>query len=335
MPKPKVIFDPTFRPIDQLLSPGDKARLYAFADVMWGRNDEMPAGEVAKVAGEVEGIICGWWRYGAAGAFPKLKVIAEVGGTLPNPRDLDYAACFACGTKVLSCAPGFGPAVAEMALALTLCCSRGVAGTDRRFREGAERWEFAETADSFLLYGATVGFIGFGGLARNLKPLLEPFGVKLLVHDPWLTPDAVRKGGGEPVGLEELLGRSKVVYVLAVPSPENKGLLNRERLMLISPGSVLILISRSHLVDFDALTDLVGQRRFRAAIDVFPEEPLPKDHPIRKVEGAVLSSHKAGAMFEAMRMIGRWTVEDVESVLGGGEPKHMQVATPAFVAHFR
>jgi phosphoglycerate dehydrogenase-like enzyme len=334
MAKPKVILDPTFRPMDQLFSPGDKARLYSLADIIWGRNDEMPPAEMARVAGEVEGIIGGWWRYGEVKDYPRLKAFIEVGGTHPAPDSFDYAAAFARGVKVLSCAPGFGPAVAEMALALTLACSRGVVATDRRFRDGTEKWLFEETADTFTLYGKNVGFIGFGGLARSLKPLLEPFGARFLVHDPWLPEAAVRERGGEPCGLEELLGKADVVYVLAIPSPGNKGLLNRERLALIRPGAVLVLISRSHLVDFDSLTELVGQGRFRAGIDVFPSEPLPKDHPIRKVPGAVLSSHKAGAMAEAMRTIGKWTVDDLEAVLGGREPAHMQVATREFMAHF-
>ena len=72
----------------------------------------------------------------------------------------------------------------------------------------------------------------------------------------------------------------------------------------IQPGAVLVLISRAHVVDFDALTELVLAGRFKAAIDVFPVEPLPLDHPIRRAPNAVLSGHRAGSVPEGLREIG-------------------------------
>ena len=77
---------------------------------------------------------------------------------------------------------------------------------------------------------------------------------------------------------------------------------------LDQPGAVLALISRSHLVDFDALTELVTAGRFKAVIDVFPQEPLPADHPIRRAPGVVLSAHRAGSVARDLRLIGRMVV---------------------------
>jgi len=332
--KPKIILDPIFRPMDRLFAPPDLARLKRAANVVWAVNREIPPAELDKHR-DAAIIICGWWHHGPVSGFPKLKAIFEVGGNLPSPKHLDYAECFRRGITVASCAPGFGPAVAEMALALTLACTRTIVETDRRFRTGTEQWQFGENLGNETLYEKTVGFIGFGGLARNLKPLLDPFRVRVLAHDPWLSPAVLRARGAEPCGLDALLRRSRVIYVLAIPSPENRGLLNRRRLSLIRRDAVLVLISRSHLVDFDALTHLVRQRRFRAGIDVYPKEPLPKSHPIRRAPWAVLSSHKAGGIADAMRLIGKWTVDDVCAVLRGRKPSHMQLARPEFVRHFR
>lgn len=315
----------------QLFAPEDFRRLKRAARLAWARNADLPSAELERHR-DADAIICGYWRYGPVSAFPRLRAVFEVGGGLPSPKGFDYAGAFRRGITVASCAPGFGPAVAEMALALTLAVTRGVVATDRRFRRGTERWQFEETADTWTLHGKTAGFIGFGGLARNLKPLLEPFGVRVLAYDPWQAPARLRAQGATPCALDPLLRRSDVVYVLAIPTPENKGLLNRRRLALIRRHAVLVLASRSHLVDFDALTDLVRRGRFRAAVDVFPQEPLPRRHPIRRALGAVLSSHKAGAMDEAMKLIGRWTVDDVLAVLRGRKPLHMQVARPDLVA---
>jgi phosphoglycerate dehydrogenase-like enzyme len=102
----------------------------------------------------------------------------------------------------------------------------------------------------------------------------------------------------------------------------------------ISKDSVLLLMSRSHLVDFEALTEMVLEGRFRLGVDVFPEEPLPVDHPIRGAGEVILSSHRAGAIDEAFHRIGRIAVNDLEAICRGLEPREMQLARPEFI-HMR
>jgi phosphoglycerate dehydrogenase-like enzyme len=222
-----------------------------------------------------------------------------------------------------------------MSLGLTLACTRQIAWTDHAFRHGQPNWSHTdfetEIGDTFTLYGKQVGFIGFGGLARSLKPLLAPFGCPIQVYDPWLTDVYLRTQGVTPVDLDTLLSTSRLIYVLAVPSGSNKALLDREKLSLIRPDAVFLLMSRSHVVDFEALTELLSQGRFRAGIDVFPEEPLPADHPIRQVKHAVLSSHRAGAIGEALLNVGRIVADDLEAICRGLVPQEMQIAQPSFI----
>ena len=120
------------------------------------------------------------------------------------------------------------------------------------------------------MYDKTVGLIGCGSLARNLMPLLAPFRCKLLGYDPWVSDRYLARMGLQPAALETLLEQCRVIFVLAIPSKENRALLDRPRLELIQPGAVLALMSRAHVVDFDALTELLYAGRFKAAIDVFP-----------------------------------------------------------------
>ena len=96
--------------------------------------------------------------------------------------------------------------------------------------------------------------------------------------------------------LEELLQTCDVTFVLAIPTLENRELLTYEKLNQIKQGSVLVLASRSHLVDFDALLELTNAGKFRATIDVYPEEPPPPDHPVREAENTILTCHMAGAI---------------------------------------
>ena len=331
--QPLLLFDPSFRRTDVVFSPEDLGRLRAAARVAWARDEPASGEEIDRVRDEVEIIVTGSWRHGDVSRFPKLRAIMEVGGGFPSPDSLDYAACFSRGIRVQSCAPAFGPAVAEMALGLALAASRQIGWTDRAFRDGTEQWSHTDFAtplgEPFTHYGKQVGLIGFGGLARALVPLLEPFGCPVQVYDPWLTDAYLREHGVTPVDTETLLSTSRFIYVLAVPSAENRAFLDRRRLELIAQDAVFLLMSRAHVVDFDALTDLLAAGRFRAGIDVYPEEPLPADHPIRRVEHAVLSSHRAGV--SALRDVGRLVADDVEAIASGLVPFAMQQAQPEFI----
>jgi phosphoglycerate dehydrogenase-like enzyme len=329
--RPPVLLDPALRTVEEVFERADLERLYALTEVVWGRDEVMPPEEFAARKADLFAIITGRWRYGAVQELPKLRAIPEVGGRHPSSAVLDYADCFARGIRVLSCAPAFGPMVAEMALGMALAASREIVTGHVAFTQGQEAWLHAGNATTFTLFGQTVGFIGYGGLARNLQPLLAPFAVKLLAYDPWLPRTHLAAHGVTPADLETLLATSQVIFVLAIPSRENKALLDRDKLSLIQPGAVFVLISRSHVVDFEVLTELVTARRFKAAIDVFPQEPLPLDHPIRQAPGVVLSAHRAGSVARDLRNIGRMVVDDIEALLAGLPPLAMQVAQPEIV----
>ena len=329
------MLDPHFRRLGNIFSQDDLTRLGTVCEVIWSRDEPMPEDLIQEASSDVIAIITGGWRYGGVDRFPKLRAVMEVGGGFPSPKSFDYATCFARGIRVLSCAPAFGPAVAEMALGLSVVCARQIAWTDRAFRTQDPNWSHTdfetELGDTFTLYNKVAGFIGFGGLARSLRPLLAPFGCPIQVYDPWLTDTYLQEQGVSPVDLDTLLSTSRFIYVLAVPSASNRALLSREKLELISSDAVLLLMSRSHVVDFAALTEMLLEGRFRAGIDVYPEEPLPRDHPIRRANHAVLSSHRAGAIGEALQNIGHLVTNDVEAICRGLAPQCMQVAQPEFI----
>jgi phosphoglycerate dehydrogenase-like enzyme len=221
--------------------------------------------------------------------------------------------------------------VAEMALGMALAASRQIVAGHVAFQDGSERYLHQGNIDTFTLYDKPVGLIGYGGLARALRPLLAPFRCRFSVYDPWLPPTYLRDQGVMPVSLEELLSTSRVIFVLAIPSVENKALLDREMLNLIAPDAVFVLVSRAHVVDFDALTEMLYARRFRAAIDVFPEEPVPADHPIRHAPNVVLAAHRAGSVKEGLHHIGHLVANDLEAILAGLPPLEMQAAEPEIV----
>jgi phosphoglycerate dehydrogenase-like enzyme len=331
--KSPVLVDPHFRRVEEIFSPPDLERLHDLVDVVWGKDEPMPVDDARVVLRDAVAVVCAGWRYGdILDEAPHLRAIIDVLGGFPDT--LDYARCFAGNIRVLSAASAFGRQVAEMALGMALAASREIVVGDRAMRDGTEQWGHRGNEGTFMLFGQPVGFIGYGGLARCLRPLLEPFGCPITVYDPWLGSGFLRSQGVAVASLETVLERSKVIFVLATPSAENRALLSRALLERIQPGAVLVLISRAHVVDFDALTELVSAGRFKAAIDVFLTEPVPHDHLIRQAPGAVLSAHRAGSVKEGLWEIGEMVVDDLEAIVRGLPPQRLQQAQPELVSRY-
>jgi phosphoglycerate dehydrogenase-like enzyme len=325
--KPTVVVDPHFRRMDEIFSTADRDRLANTVDVVWGRDEPMPIEAARAALVGARAVVCSGWRYGPVPE--SVRAILDVSGAFPG--GLDYDDCFRRGVRVLSAAPAFGPQVAEMALGLALAVGREIVDGDTAMRAGQEKWLHAGNAASFQLFDQPVGMIGFGSIGRALRSLLAPFGCQISVYDPWLGDGYLRSQGIQPVGLRQLLRSSRVIFVLAAPTMENGALLSRELLEEIESGSTLVLISRAHVVDFAALTDLLLAGRFRAGIDVFPEEPLPADHPIRSAPGTVLSAHRAGSVQAGLLEIGRMVVDDLEAIAADLPPQLMQQAQPELI----
>lgn len=331
--KMKVLVAPAGRPMDQIFCSEDLERLRSTVDVIWAKDEPIPQDEFDAVKGDIDVLVAGWshkdWD---VKAMPNLRAVMEVSGGHPTTKTLDYEHCFAHGIRVLSCAPAFGPQVAEMGLALTLAACRGIVDAHNDFTRGEETYLYDSNVDTYSLYDQTVGFIGFGGLARSLQRLLAPWNVSILAHDPWLPDSMIRQSGAEPVSLDYLMRRSKVVYVLAIPASSNYNLIDRPMLDLLQDNATFVLLSRAHLVDMEALAEALKDGRFRAAIDVFEPEPCPPDHPIRSVPKTILSAHRAGSMMADLPLIGRYVVDDVEAMANGLPPYRMQLAQPEIIA---
>src|SRR5262245_3085543 len=224
---PVVIVDPSFRRMREIFSQSDLARLRGMVEVVWGKDEPMPTEDFVRSLPQAIAVVCSDWRYGneVLKQAKSLRAILDVSGSFPSA--LDYDDCYANRIRVLSSAPAFGRQVAEMALGMALAASRDICAGDYAFRTGTEKLLHAGNAGTFMLFGKPVGFIGFGGLARNLRLLLEPFGCPISVYDPWLGDGYLRSQGVEPVDLEQLVAASKVIFVLATPTAENRALLSR------------------------------------------------------------------------------------------------------------
>ncbi len=332
--KPLILVDPQPRRIDQICDAPARATLESLGEVVIHEDGPMPDAMINALLPRAT-IVIGQTSLPRARLerAKNLRAIINVETNFTDAIDYDY--CFEKGIHVLTPASAFADVVAESTLGMAIDLARGITMADRAFRRGNEAYGTDGNAGAFSLFGAVVGLIGFGDLARAFHRLIAPFGCTFKVYDPWVPDYVLHQHGCHPVMLDEVLSTPRVVVVFAGVTSENQGFLGRRELSLIRPDAVFLLMSRAAVVDFPVFVDLVRAGRFRAATDVFPIEPVASDDPVRQLEGLLLSAHRTGGMPEALYDIGRQTVADVGLILRGLPPVVCRKALRETVARFR
>ena len=150
----------------------------------------------------------------------------------------------------------------------------------------------------------TVGVVGFGRIGREVVARLKAFKARILVFDPVVKSADIESAGCKPVMLRELLSQSDVITLHCPSTSETRGMINAQSLGITKPGVILINVARGDLVDSDALTAALQSGHVSAAaLDVFAPEPIPAEHPIRKLNNVVLASHIASCSVPAVRKL--------------------------------
>ena len=331
--KPILILDQHFRTTEELFSDQTYAELQSLCHVIGGHNSPMDRETMLANLHTAKFLVAARPTLSRAELLSanKLDAIVEVSGTFG--AGLDYATCFDNGIEVLSCAPGFQFTVAEMTVGLMLAGARGIITEHERFREGKERWLSDNPDSDFTLFDQDIGFIGFGAIARETVRLLAPFRVRVKVFDPWLAATNPELGHVRFCELNEVVSTTKCVVVAAIPTDENYQLLNKSLIAQMQTGTLVVLISRAHLVDFEALINAADQGRIRVATDVYPSEPVAPDNPIRQSTNVILSPHRAAAVDKGRHPIGEMIVHDIRNVINLEPERKLQRATADRVNH--
>ena len=327
MPKPLLIMDQHFRQVEELFRPSAFETLGGLCRVQGGVNWQMAREDFLSHLPDAEFVVAAKPELDRTeiDAAKKLRAVIEVSGTFQ--MGLDYDACFERGIEVLSCAPGFRYSVAEMTLGLILAGARGIVDEHERFRHGSERWFHDNAGTDFSLYGQSIGFVGYGSIARECARLLDPFAPRIKAFDPWLRAAGADFGSVEFCDLEEVVTASRCVVVAAAPTEENYQLVSRSLIGKMPKGTLVIVISRAHLVDFEALVEAADEGRIRVASDVFPHEPVPKRDPIRQAENVIWSPHRAAAVEGGRHPIGDMILHDIQAMMCGSPDRQLQPAS--------
>jgi len=212
-----------------------------------------------------------------------------------------------CGT------PAGNHATAELTLAIMLGLSRNLHIELVNMREG--RWQ---TTIGLELRGKTLGLLGLGKLGSEVARLGQAFGMTTIAWSQNLTAADAAGKRVERVEKDELFRRSDFLSIHLVLSERSRGLVGARELGLMKPTAFLINTSRGPIVDADALSEALRSGRLAGAgLDVYGEEPLPSDHPLRREPRALLTPHLGYVTAETYRTFYPAMVRAIEAFLDG------------------
>ena len=269
--------------------------------------------ELGPYAGKIDGIICGDDRFTprVLRAFaPRLKVISKW-GTGIDSIDRDEASRL--GIDVCNTPDAFTDAVADSVMGYVLAFVRRGPWMDKVMKSG--QWE---KVPGRALHECTLGVIGVGRIGRAVFRRAKPFGPRLLGND--IIPvdsQFLHEVGIEMMTLHDLLANSDFISLNCDLNPTSHHLVNRETLGSVRHGAVLINTARGPVLEEQAFVEALRTGRLSgAALDVFEEEPLPSDSPLRAMENVLLAPHNANSSPSAWERVHRNTVKNLFLGLG-------------------
>jgi D-3-phosphoglycerate dehydrogenase len=304
----------------------ERAALRGLADVIDAsplRTEE----DVIQAAHDADGLIIGFVPITARvmDALPKLKCVVRYG---VGYETIDVPAAAERGIWTANVPDYCIPEVADHAMALLLALARKVIPLDASMRRN--EWGAVKASKPIhRMEGRTLGLIGMGRIGREVAKRARGFGLNVIVVDKYLSPDKATEAGAALVSLEELLTAADFISIHAPLTPETTHLLNAEALTKLKPTAYLINVARGAIIDTLALAEALHTSKLAgAALDVFEQEPLPADHPIRSAPNTILNAHAAWYSEEAMAQLQRFAAEEVARALRGEPMKNPLAKVP-------
>jgi D-3-phosphoglycerate dehydrogenase / 2-oxoglutarate reductase len=247
-------------------------------------------------------------------------------------ENVDVASATIRGIPVFRIMGRNSEAVSDFTIGLLLAETRNIARSHALLKQNI--WIKPPEEDIHDLRGRTVGLVGFGYVGRLVAKKIKGFGVNILAYDPNVSDNEVTANFGQPASLEEIFSQSDYICIHARLSDETKGLIGRRLISLMKPTSYLINTARAEIVDESALLDALEQRKIAgAALDVFWREPLPKDHPLIRLDNVTLTSHLAGTTIESLSRSPELLIEEINALLNGETTSW--VVNPEVLKNFR
>ena len=260
-------------------------------------------------------------------AAQRLRVVGRAGVGVDN---IDIDAATRHGVLVLNAPTGNTVAAAEHAVAMMLALARNIPAADASLRAG--RWERSKLT-GVELRERTLGLLGLGKIGFEVARIAgEGLRMRVLAHDPLVTPERAEQAGAELVDMETLLTESDVISVHVPLTDHTRGVIGAAELKRMRPGTRIINVARGGIIDEAALADAVRDGVIAgAAVDVFTKEPVPEGHPLVGVDGIVVTPHLGASTTEAQVNVAADVADQIVEYLRGGSPRYA-VNAPAINA---
>ncbi len=243
-------------------------------------------------------------------ALPDLKLLITTG---MRNASIDLEAAKAHGVIVCG-TPAFGNATAAIATGLMLELARHIGYENARLKAGAP-WQ---TTIGLDLEGLTLALLGLGKLGARMAEIGQAFKMNVIAWSQNLTAETCKQAGVEHVGRDDLFRRADFLSIHVQLSERTRGLIGASELGLMKPSAYLINTSRGPIVDEAALIAALREKRIAGAgLDVFDIEPLPVEHPLRKLDNVVLTPHLGYVTEQNYRAFFAGMVDDIRAFLDG------------------
>jgi phosphoglycerate dehydrogenase-like enzyme len=225
--------------------------------------------------------------------LPNLKFIAQTGRTSVH---LDLPAATGHGIAVTGTPADSGATTKELTIGLILSLMRKIPQIDRRMR--TESWP---AVAGQTLEGKTVGVFGFGRIGKEVARVMKTLGTRVLGYSRNLTPEIAAEVDAECVSMETLLRQSDIITIHINSNAQTRGIIGEKEFAMMKRGALLVNTARGPIVSEPAMIKALETGRLGGVgLDVFDIEPLPMDHPLRRLDNAVLLSHRGYATVEVL-----------------------------------
>jgi phosphoglycerate dehydrogenase-like enzyme len=242
--------------------------------------------------------------------LPDLKLLITTGA---RNNSIDLKACAERGVTVCGTG-GFGNPTAAIAVGLMLELTRRIGFENARMKAG-EPWQVTVGHD---LEGQTLGVLGLGKLGQRVAGIAKALGMKVIAWSQNLTPEKAKEAGADYVSKEDLFRNADVISIHVVLSDRTRGIIGSKELGLMKKTAYLVNTSRGPIVDEKALLAALNSKSIAGAgLDVFDVEPLPLNHPFRKMDNVVLTPHLGYVSEKNYRTFFQGVVEDIRAWLDG------------------
>jgi D-3-phosphoglycerate dehydrogenase len=207
--------------------------------------------------------------------------------------------------------------VADHTATLILTALRKIIPLDRSVRTG--QWDPVGVCRPMLDFSQSVlGFVGFGRIGREVHARMQPFGFTSIVSDPYADAATLAGLHAKPVDLDTIFSTADVVTLHAPLTPQTKHLVNAERLKRMKPTAVIVNTARGALIDSKALAEALAAKQIGGgALDVFEEEPLPPESPLRTAPNVILTPHAAWYSARSAERVQSLAAHEVDRHLSG------------------